>query len=84
MSAYDKVQNGELPTRTDPTDGTVIYEGFPLPGAAPDEPSWAIRKRALVSGVWITSWAGGNRVKKHLWDDRDTDLDYAEIIEIEK
>lgn len=84
MSAYNKVQAGELPTRRDGTDGTVIYEGFITPGADTDEPLWAIRKNTLTGTEWVTTWAGGDKVKNKVWDDRATDLGYVEIVEIEK
>lgn len=82
--SYNKVQNGEIPTRTDATDGTVIYEGFPTSGADLSTAVFAIRKRVLVGTVWTTSWAGAGREKKFLWSARATDLGYTEIVEIEK
>jgi hypothetical protein len=71
----DRVKARELPTRTDTTDGTVIYDGF-VNGSV-NAPKFAIRKTTLDGTTWITSWADGTRYKEFNWADRAT-LVYVE------
>lgn len=81
-----KVREFELAVKTDETDGTVLYEGFPdeysVNGVISDLPTsaakWAIRKQTKVGTVWTTSWADGNQNKDNVWDDRAS-LTYVTI-----
>lgn len=81
-----KVREYELAPKTDETDGTVIYEGFPdeyssngVPANLPTSAAkWGIRRQTKVDTVWTTAWADGDQKKDNVWDDRAT-LNYVVI-----
>ena len=60
--------------RIDPTDGTVIYRGYPSAGTSSEvSTSWAISKQSLnsVTGVWSQEeWVNGQAECSFKWCSR--------------
>lgn len=58
-------------SRIDPTDGTVIYRGYPSAGTTSEAaPTWAISKQTIDSVTGIISqeeWANGQAECSFKW-----------------
>lgn len=58
------------PSRYDESIPMVVYYGYAVSGARPQDPAWAIKKVTRNGDVFIYEWADGNQTMNHIWDDR--------------
>jgi hypothetical protein len=63
----------ETPVKIE-TSGDDTYLGFPLhgKGTATDEPVWGIKKVDVLGGSTDIVYPDGSKMKKFVWDDRET------------
>ena len=60
------------PKIVDESDANVVYNGYALPGALPEQSVWAIQKVSFRDGLFTYEWAGGNKQFDKKWSDRTT------------
>ena len=58
------------PKIVDESDANVVYNGYALPGALPEQSVWAIQKVTKVKGVLTYQWAAGNKTFDKIWNNR--------------
>ena len=60
------------PKIVDESDANVVYNGYALPGALPEQAVWAIQKVSFRDGLYTYEWAGGTKAFDKKWSDRTT------------
>jgi hypothetical protein len=59
------------PKIVDESDVNMVYNGYALPGASPEQAVWAIQKVTFANGFYTYEWAGGNKNFDKKWSDRN-------------
>ncbi len=59
------------PKIVDESDVNMVYNGYALPGALPEQSVWAIQKVTFANGFYTYEWAGGNKNFDKKWSDRN-------------
>ncbi len=59
------------PKIVDESDVNMVYNGYALPGALPEQAVWAIQKVSFRDGLYTYEWAGGNKNFDKKWSDRN-------------
>ena len=58
------------PKLVDESNANIVFKGFANPGAATNQPVWAILKITNNAGVLSYQWADGNKTFDNIWDIR--------------